>query len=134
RLADEIDELDRWIGPTINQRLGQALYDVTARDQLLAAFARLDRRLAGRRYLLGDAITSADARLWVSLVRYDVGPNAHGSIGPRLESYPDLWRYARDLYAQPAFRDTTRFAAFAAPFAVLPDWDAAAGVGRGVGR
>jgi len=45
-------------------------------------------------------------------VRYDVGPNARRGINPGLHVYPHLWRYARNLYQIPAFRDTTDFAAF----------------------
>jgi glutathionyl-hydroquinone reductase len=94
---------------------------------LLEAFEQLDARLSRSRYLLGDAITEADVRLWVSLVRYDAGPNARRTINPGLHVYPHLWAYARDLYTVPAFRDTTDFAAFTRPGARLPDWDQPAG-------
>ena len=63
-----------------------------------------------------------DIRLWVSLVRYDVGPNADRRINPGLHVYPHLWAYARDLYAVPAFRDTTDFAAFTRPDGRTADW------------
>jgi glutathionyl-hydroquinone reductase len=86
----------------------------------VAAFRALEHRLSENRYLLGPTVTEADIRLWVTLVRYDVGPNAHGNVGPRLTSFPSLWAYARDLYALPAFRDTTDFASFSAPFASRP--------------
>jgi len=118
----QIDELDRWIGPTVNQRLGRAVYDETARAQLLDTLHQLDRRLSGQPYLAGDALTLADVRLWVSLVRYDAGANAHGAIGPKLPTFAHLWEYARQLYALPAFEGTTRMETFTAPFAVLPDW------------
>jgi glutathionyl-hydroquinone reductase len=120
-----IDELDRWIGPAVNHgivalRLGEA--GRHARAELLDAFARLDARLATRRYLVGETVTEADVRLWVTLVRYDVGPNALRAINPGLCAYPNLWAYARDLYCRPAFRDTTDFASFTAPGARIPDW------------
>lgn len=54
-------------------------------------------RLGDRRYLVGTAITEADIRLYVKLVR----------LGPDLEKYPNLRAYARHLYTVPAFRDTT---------------------------
>jgi putative glutathione S-transferase len=125
-LRSAIDELDRRIGPTVNQRVGRAVYDPATADRLLAAFGDLNTRLAHRRYLLGEVITVADVRLWVTLVRYDAGPNAHGAIGPKLPTYRHLWRYARELYSRPAFRDTTDLAAFTAPFADVPDWTGAA--------
>lgn len=100
-LRAEIEELDGWIGPAVNRG-----------GDLPGAFARLDERLRGRRYLLGDRVTEADVRLWVSLVRH--APVEH----------PALWAYARDLYQRPAFRSTTDFASFPAPRAAPSDWDA----------
>lgn len=117
---EEIDELSRWIERTI--QLGPAAYDDRARAELLGGFGTLSARLANRRYLLGDELTLADVRLWVSLVRYDAGPNAHGAVGPKLPAWEHLWSYARGLYQLPAFRSTTRLRAIAAPFATLPDW------------
>jgi len=92
------------------------------REQLLEAFEQLDARLRHRRYLLGDALTQADVRLWVTLVRYDAGRNAHRTVNPGLHVFPHLWRYARELYALPAFRDTTDFASFTVPGARPADW------------
>ncbi|GAA2580289.1 hypothetical protein GCM10010435_67010 [Winogradskya consettensis] len=121
-LADEIEELDRRLGPAVTYGAGKATTPGPARDTLLATFQQLDDRLAQQRYLLGDQVTEADIRLWVRLVRYDAGPNAHRTINPGLAAYPNLWAYARDLYAIPAFRDTTDFTTFTAPGAQVPDW------------
>jgi putative glutathione S-transferase len=122
--AAEIDELDDWLGPAVNHGVTQAPYDPGARAELLEAFERLDGLLVHQSYLVGDQLTEADIRLWVTLVRYDVGPNAGGAIGPPLAEYPHLWSYARDLYQHPAFHLTTRFDAFTAPDATVPDWGA----------
>jgi hypothetical protein len=35
----------------------------------------------------------------------------------------NLWRYARDLLQQDAFRATTRFDTFTRPGAEVPNWD-----------
>jgi putative glutathione S-transferase len=123
RLAGRIEELDRWIGPAVNRGAGAAGRSGRARGALLEAFEQLDARLARSRYLLGDALTQADVRLWVTLVRYDAGPNAQRAINPGLHVYPHLWAYARDLYAVPAFRDTTDFAAFTRPGARPAGWN-----------
>ncbi|HEY6798974.1 MAG TPA: glutathione S-transferase C-terminal domain-containing protein [Kineosporiaceae bacterium] len=96
-----------------------------ARAPLYARFAELDERLQRSRYLQGDRITESDVRLWVTLVRFDVTYNADGAIGPRrLTDYPTLWAYARDLYQQPAFGDSTDFTTFARLGVPLADWDA----------
>ena len=99
---------------------------VQARATLRRAFADLDHRLATSRYLLGNVLTEADVRLWVTLVRFDVGPNAGRDIVDGLHEYPNLWAYARELYPLPAFRESTDFASFAAPGAGVADWDEAA--------
>ncbi|UQU62092.1 glutathione S-transferase C-terminal domain-containing protein [Couchioplanes caeruleus] len=125
-LRDRIEELDRWLGPAVNHGAGAATRPGPARAALLEAFEQLDDRLSRSRYLLGDALTEADIRLWVTLVRYDVGANAARTINPGLHVYPHLWSYARDLYTIPAFRDTTDFATFSRPDATLPDWSAPA--------
>lgn len=70
-----------------------------------AKLAALDERLDGREYLVGGVLTEADIRLWVHLAR----------LGPRITEYPNLYRYAQDLYRVPAFRDTTDFTTYPAP-------------------
>jgi putative glutathione S-transferase len=127
RLAGEVEELDAWLGPAVNHGVQAATGDDaaarTARVTLRRAFADLDARLATSRYLLGDALTEADVRLWVTLARFDVGPNARRDIVAGLHDYPNLWAYARELYRIPAFRETTDFSSFAVPGSTLPDWD-----------
>jgi putative glutathione S-transferase len=122
-LRDRIDRLDRWLRPAVSEGVGAAARGSRpARQRLLEAFEMLDARLAHADYLVGGVLTEADVRLWVTLARYDAGPNARRTINPGLHVYPHLWRYARALLRIPAFRDTTDFAAFTAPGAYLPDW------------
>lgn len=127
-LRTEIDELERWLLPTVNQGVRRAAgvgeEAITAREGLSAAFATLERTFAVSRFLLGDRLTLADVRLFVTLVRYDLQANAAGRIGPRLNELPNLWAYARDLYQHGAFRDTTRFSTFTkSESAAALDWD-----------
>ena len=114
-LRQRIDELHARFDPALSGSLG--------RDELLEAFEQLDARLHRGTHLAGDELTLADIRVWVRLVRYDVGHNATRTLNPGLHVFPHLWSYARALYAQPAFRATTDFASFTRPGARLPQWD-----------
>jgi putative glutathione S-transferase len=124
----EIEELDRWVGPAVNQGVGRAAGEgpaaERARAELHAAFRRLDTRLVDGGFLVGHGLTEADIRLWVTLARYDVQGNASGRLGSALSTYPHLARYAAYLAELPAFRASTRWSAFSAPGATpsfLPD-------------
>jgi glutathionyl-hydroquinone reductase len=87
----------------------QAVYD----EAVTALFARLDwleARLAHRRYLVGNRLTEADIRLYPTLARFDAVYHGHFKCNlRRLVDYPNLWAYARDLYAHPGFGETTDF-------------------------
>jgi glutathionyl-hydroquinone reductase len=88
---------------------GQGAYE-RAYDTLFARLDALSERLATRRYLVGDTITEADVRLWVTLVRFD--PVYHGHFKAnrqKLTELPVLWAYARDLFQTPGFGDTIDF-------------------------
>ena len=88
---------------------GQRAYERAFR----ALFGRLDalsEHLATRRYLVGDTITEADVRLWVTLVRFDVAYHGHFRCNRhKLTELPVLWAYTRDLFQTPGFGDTTDF-------------------------
>jgi glutathionyl-hydroquinone reductase len=133
-LRPVIDDLDAYLLDAVNHGVGTASGSGAAADgarrQLYEAFAEIDERLRGSRYLFGDALTLSDVRLWVTLVRFDVTHNANGAIGARrLVDFPYLWAYARDLYQEPAFGDSTDFSTFARLGAAVPDWDAPHGRG-----
>jgi glutathionyl-hydroquinone reductase len=115
-LRPEIDELNELVYTTVNNGVyrsgfatSQAAYH-EAVTRLFETLDLLDQRLAGRRYLFGEALTEADVRLWVTLARFDAVYYSHFKCNlRRITDYPNLWAYARRLYAGPAFRDTTRF-------------------------
>jgi glutathionyl-hydroquinone reductase len=113
----EIDEVIEGVYRDVNNgvyRCGfassQQAYE-RAYDTLFARLDALSERLATRRYLVGDTLTEADVRLWVTLVRFD--PVYHGHFKcnrQKLTGMPVLWAYARDLFQTPGFGDTTDFA------------------------
>ncbi|GAA3636677.1 glutathionyl-hydroquinone reductase YqjG [Kineosporia mesophila] len=108
----EIDELDRWLGPVVDQgpsrlRIGSDRNGDRARALLNEAFARLDRTLSNSRYLLGEQLTLADVRLWVTLVRFGADAGRPGRISAELQRFASLWAYAQNLYEREEFRATT---------------------------
>jgi putative glutathione S-transferase len=115
-LRAEIDEVNDLVYADVNNgvyRAGFATTQEAYEEAVLTVFARLDsleERLARQRYLVGDSLTEADIRLWVTLVRFDAVYHGHFKCNiRRLADYPNLWRYARDLYQRPGFGDTTNF-------------------------
>lgn len=87
----------------------QAAYD-DAVARLFDALDRVEDRLSRSFFLFGDALTTSDIRLWVTLARFDVGYHLIFRANlRRLTDYPNLWRYARTLYRLPAFSASTDF-------------------------
>jgi len=88
---------------------GQRSYE-KAYDALFARLDALSTRLSTQRYLVGDTITQADIRLWVTLVRFDAAYHGHFKCNrQKLTEMPVLWAYARDLFQTPGFGDTIDF-------------------------
>ena len=115
-LRAEIDDLMGWVYGDVNNgvyRCGfagsQESYE-RAYHRLFAGLDRLSERLATRRYLVGDAITEADVRLFTTLVRFDAVYHGHFKCNrSKLTEMPVLWAYARDLFQTPGFGDTVDF-------------------------
>jgi putative glutathione S-transferase len=81
-----------------------------AYDRLWSALDWLEDRLADRRYLMGDAITEADVRLFTTLARFDAVYHGHFKCNRnKLTEMPHLWGYARDLFQTPGFGETIDF-------------------------
>ena len=115
-LRAEIDEINDLMYHDVNNGVYKTGFATTqeAYEQAFdALFARLDwleERLSRRRYLVGGQLTEADIRLFPTLVRFDPVYNGHFKCNlRRLVDYPNLWGYARDLFAHPGFGDTTNF-------------------------
>lgn len=115
-LREEIDALNERIYRSVNNgvyRAGfatsQAAYE-EGFDELFDALDWLDGLLATHRYLLGDRITEADWRLFVTLVRFDPVYVGHFKCNlRRITDYPNLSGYLRDLYQQPGISQTVNF-------------------------
>jgi putative glutathione S-transferase len=104
-LRPEIDRVNALVYPAINNgvyRTGfattQAAYEEAFRT-LFAALDQIDERLAATRYLVGNALTEADWRLFTTLVRFDAVYVGHFKCNlRRIADYPNLSNYLRDLY------------------------------------
>ncbi|MCX4095979.1 glutathione S-transferase C-terminal domain-containing protein [Nocardia sp. alder85J] len=115
-LRDEIDEVNRLVYSEVNNGVyrcgfagGQQAYEA-AYDRLFTALDQLSERLTSRRYLVGEAITEADVRLFTTLVRFDAVYHGHFKCNrEKLVELPVLWAYARDLFQTPGFGDTVDF-------------------------
>ncbi|MGC4878973.1 glutathione S-transferase family protein [Micromonospora sp. DT43] len=115
-LRPEMDALMAEIHRDVNNGVYQCGFATSqeAYDEAFRAlFARLDalsERLSGQRYLLGDAITEADVRLFTTLVRFDAAYHGHFKCNrSKLTEMPVLWAYARDLFQTPGFGETVDF-------------------------
>ena len=114
-LLDEIDELNDFIYPNINNGVYRAGFATTqeayeeAVTDLFSALDELEVRLASRRYLTGNSITEADWRLFTTLVRFDAVYVGHFKCNlRRIVDYPNLWGYLRDLYQVPGVAETVQ--------------------------
>jgi putative glutathione S-transferase len=116
KLRDEMDDVMQRVYTEINNgvyRCGfagsQRAYDKSY-DRLFTALDWVSSRLEGQRYLMGEAITEADVRLFTTLARFDAVYHGHFKCNrQKLTEMPVLWAYARDLFQTPGFGDTTDF-------------------------
>jgi len=112
-LRNEIDSVNERIYHGINNgvyRCGfattQKAYDA-AFDILFNTLDEIEMRLTDKRYLTGNEITEADWRLFVTLLRFDmVYVNLFKCNQQRIEDYPALSHYLRELYQWPGIEET----------------------------
>ncbi|MDP2562842.1 glutathione S-transferase family protein [Psychrobium sp. 1_MG-2023] len=112
-LLSEIDELNDFIYPTINNGVYRAGFATTqeaydeAVIELFDALDVIEKRLAYQRYLTGNTITEADWRLFTTLIRFDAVYVGHFKCNlRRIADYPNLSGYVRDLYQVEGIADT----------------------------
>lgn len=112
-LQAEMDELNAQIYDTINNGVYKAGFATTqhayeqAVHPLFEQLERLDQRLAKQRYLLGDQVTAADWRLFTTLIRFDAVYHGHFKCNlQRIEDYPQISAYVRELYQWPGVAET----------------------------
>lgn len=112
-LRGEIDEVNKRVYDTLNNGVyksgfatTQAAYE-SAVYPLFETLDWLEERLARQRYLFGNSQTEADWRLFTTLVRFDAVYVGHFKCNiRRIEDYPNLSAYLRDLYQTPYVAET----------------------------
>jgi glutathionyl-hydroquinone reductase len=111
--AAEIDALNEPIYSKLNNgvyRTGFATTQAAYEEGYRGVFEMLDElesRLVGRTFLIGERLTEADVRLFVTLVRFD---NAYHGLFKcnrrRVADYPNLTAYVARILAIPGVRET----------------------------
>lgn len=115
-LRGDIDAWNARIYPAVNNgvyRAGFATSQEAYEEAYQALFEELDHiegHLAQHRYLAGNRLTEADIRLFTTLIRFDAVYHGHFKCNrQRLEDFPNLSGYVRDIYQLPGVADTVDF-------------------------
>jgi len=112
-LRDEIDAINETIYSNVNNGVykagfatSQTAYEAVVVD-LFETLDSLEQRLAEQRYLVGKHLTEADWRLFTTLIRFDSVYAGHFKCNiRRIQDYPNLSNYLRDLYQFPGVSET----------------------------
>jgi len=114
-LRPQIDEWNALIYETLNNgvyRAGFAKSQHAYEEAVTGVFSTLDKleaHLVGNRYIAGDYFTEADIRAFVTLIRFDAAYNGAFKCNIRkLEDYPNLSFYVREIYQWPGISETVR--------------------------
>ena len=87
----------------------QEAYEAAVAD-VFTCLDELEQRLEGQAYLLGERITEADWRAFVTLIRFDVAYYGLFKCNiRRLIDYPNLSAYLKRLYDVPGVAETVNF-------------------------
>ncbi|KAF4618511.1 hypothetical protein D9613_010018 [Agrocybe pediades] len=117
-LRKEIDELNEWVYHDINNGVYKSGFASTqeayekAVHTLFNSLDRVEKLLTGKEYLIGDRLTEADIRLFVTIIRFDPVYVGHFKCNIRTirNGYPAIHKWMQNLYwNNPAFKDTTNF-------------------------
>jgi len=111
-LEAEIDKTIEAIYQPINNGVYRAGFSTTqeayeeAVTELFAALDYWESVLGEQRYLVGDVVTEADWCLFATLYRFDSVYFHHFKCNlRRIQDYPNLWNYTRELYQYPGVAD-----------------------------
>jgi putative glutathione S-transferase len=84
----------------------QEAYDEAVK-KVFVCLDQMEQWLNERRYLAGERITEADWRAFPTLLRFDLVYYSHFKCNlRRVQDYPNLANYLRELYQWPGIRET----------------------------
>jgi len=117
-LAKQIDEWNEKLAIAVNDGVygmgfakTQDEYDL-AFNRFFDSLDEVEERLSNQRYINGNSITETDIRFYTTMIRFDVVYyGMYGANKKRIEDYPNIFNYLKDLYQAPGFGDTTDFEA-----------------------
>jgi putative glutathione S-transferase len=112
-LRGEIDRINELVYSHFNNgvyRAGfarsQEAYDEAVK-KVFVCLDQMERWLGERRYLAGERITEADWRAFPTLLRFDLVYYSHFKCNlRRVQDYPNLAHYLRELYQWPGIKET----------------------------
>lgn len=115
-LQKEINTVNQPIYDNINNGVYRCGFATTqeayeqAFDRLFNELDNVENSLSKQRYLVTDQITEADWRLFTTLIRFDAVYVGHFKCNlKRIDDYPNLSNYVRELYQIPGIAETVDF-------------------------
>ena len=110
----EINEINALVYDNINNGVYRTGFASTQKSyekafaNLFTALDKVEDILSKQRYLIGDDITEADWRLFVTLIRFDAVYVGHFKCNKkRIVDYPNLFNFMLELYQWPGVAETT---------------------------
>lgn len=115
-LRQKIDNINDVVYDNINNGVYKAGFATSqsayekAFEGLFSTLDKVERILGEQRYLAGEQITEADWRLFTTLIRFDSVYYGHFKANrTRIEDYPNLSNYVRELYQFEGVANTVNF-------------------------
>jgi len=113
KLRAQIDEVNEWVYDNINNGVyksgfakSQEAYEAAVKN-VFVHLDKLEDILSKSRYLVGNQITEADIRLFVTLIRFDEVYVVYFKCNKKsIADYHNILNYVRDVYQYPGIAET----------------------------
>lgn len=111
------ETIDKW-NARIDSEINSGVYAIgfadsqedydEAIESFFSILDELEEILSENRYIHGDTITESDIFLYATLLRFDITYYSMFEANRnKLQDFPNLWGYARDLYQTKGFESTS---------------------------